>query len=697
VAPVSTSGTVSIVGSAGQDVLIGDIDNSNTITGGAGVDTITGGSAADSLSGGEGIDSITGGGGNDTIVGGEGNDILVQTIASADSMSVDGGAGNDLLTLTGFDLVTSEDVIAGGADIADVLTVAVVNASAGGGANVIGWETLVITTAGAASQAMTTVLTGDTTINRIDFTGAANAAQGVTNASANLATLRSVSNSNTLSVARAVNTTNDTLTFGAATDAVTTVAVLTVNNEETLNFGQGAITTTTNTSTITSLNAIQATTINVTGASPMVVTAVGTSASATGFGTTARSITVNAGTATNTVIFGAGTALATQPLTMTGSSSAANTLTGGLGADTLTGGSAADSLTGGAGIDSLTGNLGADTLTGDAGNDVLTGGEDADVYSGGTGWDTLTLTEVSSAADRVNITTAVGGVSDSFGQAVSGLANDTGGDTITGFTWVTDTIRLTATDVVTFVHGTNTAIGTAGDVNDGSLASFVTSVGLVNFGGTATTVFTDTDDVAINFASPSATMTEALFEAALQYVITGTAAANTITGGGLDDTITGGAGADTITVGAGTDVVQLASAAGAAGGDTLAFVAAANNTARTTVAMDKISGMAAGDTIKLTTAYTGAAGAAAGLIALATATNTMASDAGNTLIPNGISVVRGTFDAAAATFVGAAAGVSSMVIYDSDATVGTEAFEVIILVGYIGTITGGAAGVMTLG
>jgi hypothetical protein len=60
-------------------------------------------------------------------------------------------------------------------------------------------------------------------------------------------------------------------------------------------------------------------------------------------------------------------------------------------------------------------------------------------------------------------------------------------------------------------------------------------------------------------------------------------------------------------------------------------------------------------------------------------------------------VVRGTFDAAAATFVGAAAGVSSMVIYDSDATVGTEAFEVIILVGYIGTITGGAAGVMTLG
>jgi hypothetical protein len=40
---------------------------------------------------------------------------------------------------------------------------------------------------------------------------------------------------------------------------------------------------------------------------------------------------------------------------------------------------------------------------------------------------------------------------------------------------------------------------------------------------------------------------------------------------------------------------------------------------------------------------------------------------------------------------------SSMVIYDADATLATTAYEVIILVGYVGTITGGATGVMTLG
>lgn len=562
VAPVSTGGTVSIVGSAGQDVLIGDIDNSNTIIGGAGVDTITGGSAADNLSGDDGIDSITGGGGNDIISGGAGNDVIVQTIAAADSMNINGGADNDTLTLTGFDLVTSEDIIAGGDGTADVLTVAVVNATAGAGAGVTGWETLVVTTAGPASQAMVGVLTGDTTITRVDFTGAANAAQGVTNASANLATVRTVSNNNTLSVARAVNTTSDALTFGAATNAAMTLAVLTVNNEETLNLGQGAITTTTNASTINSLNAIQATTINVTGAMPTVVTAVGASAAATGFGTTARGITINAANATNTVSFTAGTALATQPLTMTGSSSAASTLTGGLGADTLNGGSAADSLTGGAGIDSISGNLGADTLVGEAGNDILIGGESADIYSGGTGWDTLNLTEVSSTADRIDITTAVGGTSEAFGQSVAGLANDTGGDNVIGMTWGTDTIRMTATNVANFVHGTHTAIGTEGDVNDGTAGSFLTSVGLVSFSGDA--VYSSLDDVAITFTSPATALTEARFEAALQYVITGTDNADVITGGDLADTITGGAAADSLTGGAGADQIT-----GGTGQDTM--------------------------------------------------------------------------------------------------------------------------------
>jgi Ca2+-binding RTX toxin-like protein len=138
--------------------------------------------------------------------------------------------------------------------------------------------------------------------------------------------------------------------------------------------------------------------------------------------------------------------------------------------------------------------------------------------------------------------------------------------------------------VVTFVHATNTAIGTAADLSDGTLGSFLTNVGLVNFGGTATTTFTDIDDVAINFTSPSFTvttntsMTEALFEAALQYNITGTAAANTITGGDLADTISGGGGADLIVGGAGADTITVVAAGtdtvtGGQGADTIELTA----------------------------------------------------------------------------------------------------------------------------
>ena len=57
-------------------------------------------------------------------------------------------------------------------------------------------------------------------------------------------------------------------------------------------------------------------------------------------------------------------------------------------------------------------------------------------------------------------------------------------------------------------------------------------------------------------SSPTTTITEALFEAALSYNIEGTATNDTITGGALADTIDAAAGADTIAIGAGANVVQ---------------------------------------------------------------------------------------------------------------------------------------------
>ena len=203
-----------------------------------------------------------------------------------------------------------------------------------------------------------------------------------------------------------------------------------------------------------------------------------------------------------------------------------------------------------------------------ADTDSLTGGEGADSITGGAGNDAINLTETTQVADTVVINAVHNTSSDSARATVTGNDNDTGSDTITGMTWGTDVIQIVTTGTVGFVHGTNTTIGTAiGDVNDGSAGSFLTSVGLINIDNTAAT-YADLGDIAINFASSSAALTEARFEAALQYNITGSAANNTITTGDLADTIDGGAGDDSITGGAAADSIT-----GGTGADTIVWTA----------------------------------------------------------------------------------------------------------------------------
>ena len=121
---------------------------------------------------------------------------------------------------------------------------------------------------------------------------------------------------------------------------------------------------------------------------------------------------------------------------------------------------------------------------------------------------------------------------------IGGNGNDTGQDTITGFDLAADTLRILGTGVIGFVHGTDTAIGTAGAAADnGTVASFTTLTGLVELYQATNNDWDDQGDVAVTFASPTGTFNEANFEARLQYNLTGTAAANTITGGGLDNTL----------------------------------------------------------------------------------------------------------------------------------------------------------------
>ena len=73
-----------VIGSAFDDVLTGNDENANELTGGDGDDELVGGdedtstdpTVGDTLKGGAGADELSGGGGNDTLEGGAGADEL---------------------------------------------------------------------------------------------------------------------------------------------------------------------------------------------------------------------------------------------------------------------------------------------------------------------------------------------------------------------------------------------------------------------------------------------------------------------------------------------------------------------------------------------------------------------------------------------------------------------------------------------
>ncbi|MDA0891429.1 MAG: DUF4214 domain-containing protein [Proteobacteria bacterium] len=262
-----------------------------------------------------------------------------------------------------------------------------------------------------------------------------------------------------------------------------------------------------------------------------------------------------------------------------------DTVVGSAGVDTITTNDGLDSITGGAGNDVINSGGGADTVAGGAGNDNISVGNGADTVAGGAGADAIDLTESVSSADSVNIASDVEATTSDSGvvAAASGFI-DSAEDTVTTFTAGTDTILITSVGVASFVHGTDTDLGLGNASAEGdAAANYATNVGLVNLDGTSgADEFGDDGDILVGFSSPTTTMTEALFEAALQYNIQGTTSGDTITGGDLADTISGlagndvlsgGAGADTITGGAGADTITLGT-----GSDTVVYAdTAANN------------------------------------------------------------------------------------------------------------------------
>src|SRR5690606_38110086 len=144
---------------------------------------------------------------------------------------------------------------------------------------------------------------------------------------------------------------------------------------------------------------------------------------------------------------------------------------GGLGNDTLFGESGNDRLYGNAGNDDLDGGDGDDFLDGGEGNDTLAGGRGSDQIEVGTG-----------ANDTVIVNAAVDErLSDSGkGQQTGGL--HVGEDSIHSFEWGPDVIRVVATGVNAFEHGTDTGVGGNARVSSAE-REFSNSTGVINFGG----------------------------------------------------------------------------------------------------------------------------------------------------------------------------------------------------------------------
>lgn len=469
-------GATNITGSANADTIVSTVATGTTVLAGAGNDTITGGNAADSIDGQEGNDSINGGSGNDTIRGGAGDDTITATTSG--NVSIDGGDGNDTVAVGA--TLNSADTIDGGAGVNTFSqTTALVSAFAG----VTNFQAL---TLGAAMTQNMALFTG-TTFTDVNVATGANT---INNASASLNNLHIAAAATDVTFVRAVDTATDTLTVNSLTSTGDAGTNVTFNQENTLNFNAGATTSNAN---VYTLDAVQATQINVSGAVNESITFAANNGNVGGTGSALRNIAVDATQNTGTVVFSGATAIAGQNLTIAGSLTAANTLTGGAGTDSITGGAANDSMVGGAGVDTLNGGVGNDTLNGGTGGDVINFGTGTDVAQYSAAGDTYQGAITSG-------TTVITGIDLVSGAGVGDVFSIFAGASITSGTAVaTSLLTGTATDTIAVVRGTfNTLTGiwtssTSGtdvaiewDTNGATTGGAIETVILVGAGGTVT-------------------------------------------------------------------------------------------------------------------------------------------------------------------------------------------------------------------
>ena len=258
--------------------------------------------------------------------------------------------------------------------------------------------------------------------------------------------------------------------------------------------------------------------------------------------------TIDATSSTGMITVNASAATA-NGISIKGSLSQANFLTGTEQSDVLTGGAGADSINGGNGADTLNGGGNADILSGGAGNDVINGGVGADLINGGAGVDTLNggsgddLFSYAITADLFDKNALVDKING--GTGTNSLLLGTSG---TAFAVDIKDIWTGATSISTLVGVANTIANTLA-LDKSAETAGVKLVDLSN--NTALT------GNSINVGSFTSTNTTLMGSAIGATTIVGGAGSDTITGGAGNDVITSGDGKDVIYTGGGDDSINL--------------------------------------------------------------------------------------------------------------------------------------------
>lgn len=466
--------TNTVTGSANDDTLVGDANDTTNIDGGAGDDDITGGTDAETIQGGAGDDAIAGGGGADTINGGDGDDTIT---LGGTAESVHGDAGDDTIIAAG-NLTFGTSVTDGeGIDtlsVNDAVTLAEGSATSG-------FEKLEIA-----------VIAADTTVD-LDNLGTNTFTDVIIKDNSEAVTITSMTDQAvtvgvvlgddlTLTKESASGSSDSqTITLSSAA-GLTQTSDIVVAGVEAITLASNDTNTTAHVNTVL-LTVAAATSLTITG---------NTGVDLTGSGDLTALFDLNA----SGVVLGAVTATGLTYAATYNQVGGVTTIVGTNGVDDLTGAAnTADAIDGGSGADTLVYTGGADTFTGGAGVDThdinaisttsgltITDAADSDIIdlAGLLG----TAANVDYTAAEFKATKVTLGSAATLANYLDAAASDngaaTGDEELAWFTFGGDTyIVVDNNDATVFTASTDSVIKLAGSVEiaDSSVTDGVLTLG----------------------------------------------------------------------------------------------------------------------------------------------------------------------------------------------------------------------------